>query len=110
MTGETDAHGYGPYSTGCRCDICRAAKAAYLRARRAEHREIAAKHTVGSTGKRPAPGTARAPGATRYLAPIANHGTRFGYEEKGCRCFPCSDARALSDRERLARRRAEANS
>lgn len=101
-------HGYVPYTRGCRCDVCRAAKAAYSRARRAEHRQIAAKHTRSSTGKRPSNFTARAPGATRYIAPIERHGTRFGYEEKGCRCFACTDARLLSDQQRRARRKSEA--
>lgn len=99
-----DAHGYGLYTHGCRCDVCRKAKADYMRERRATARKMAQKHTISSTGKRPARDTAWTPGAHRYVAPIANHGSRFGYEEHGCRCLDCTEARALDDRSRVARK------
>ena len=98
-------HGYNAYANGCRCEVCRAAKADYMRERRAAARKAAQKHTRSSTGRRGAKGNARMPGATRYVAPIASHGTRFGYEEHGCRCFDCTDTRALADRATTARRR-----
>ena len=65
MTG----HGYGPYTNGCRCDICRAAKAAYQANRRA----------AASLATTPVPD-----GLT--------HG-RAGYEEHGCRCEICVKAK-----------------
>lgn len=86
----TASHGYVPYTRGCRCAVCKVAKANYMRARRARARENAARHTQGSDGSRPTRGTAWAPGATRYVAPISLHGTRAGYDEHGCRCEPCS--------------------
>jgi len=80
MTPSTSIpHGYGGYSRGCRCDICREAKATYMRARR--------KVTT----------PAQAPLGTRFVAPLTRHGTRYGYEEKGCRCFACTTAHANSD-------------
>ena len=91
-------HNYSGYTHGCRCDVCRRAKADYMRERRARHRGVSQKHTVSSTGRRGAPGTARAPGATRYVAPIDRHGTRAGYDEHSCRCFPCTDARMAAER------------
>lgn len=42
--------------------------------------------------------TAWGPGAERYVAPIDIHGTRFGYEEHGCRCAACTTARTTADR------------
>jgi hypothetical protein len=92
-------HGYGAYTHGCRCDACRTAKADYMRARRAEARAKAQKHTRSSTGARGSRFNAWEPGAVRYIAPIDTHGTRFGYEEHGCRCLDCSDARCASDRK-----------
>ena len=95
-------HGYVAYTKGCRCDICRGAKADYMRERRALARTVAQRHTVSSTGKRSSRQNARTPGATRHVAPIARHGTRYGYEEAGCRCFDCTDARTAADRRYLA--------
>lgn len=73
-------HGYGAYTRGCRCDVCRDAKADYMRERRAGARRAAHDHGPFHT----------ATGIT--------HGTRHGYEEHGCRCLPCTDARVESDR------------
>lgn len=89
-------HRYSAYTNGCRCEVCRAAKADYMRERRAAARVLAQKHTSAPTGKRPR-STACAPGATRYLASVDRHGTRFAYEEWGCRCFDCTTARVASD-------------
>lgn len=99
-------HGtYARYSNPtrpCRCDACRKAKADYMRERRARARLMAQKHTSAN----PAGAGARTTGSVRYVAPIARHGTRFGYEEHGCRCFACTEARTSDDYARRARKRA----
>ena len=102
-------HDYSAYTHGCRCDVCRKAKADYMRERRAAARKVAQQHTRSATGNRPTNGTAWAPGATRYIAPIAKHGSRFGYEEHGCRCAECTEARLADDRARNERRRERAS-
>lgn len=84
-------HGYIAYTNGCRCEVCRKAKADYMRARRAAARALAAKHTRSSTGARGARHNAFAPGAFRYLARNVLHGTRAAYDEHGCRCRECVD-------------------
>jgi hypothetical protein len=86
VTLDTGPHGYNRYTDGCRCEVCREAKAGYMRRRRAAGRLAAQLHAVCE----------RRPG--RYVAPIKRHGTRYGYEEMGCRCDLCSAARAESDR------------
>lgn len=91
MSEQMEAHGYGPYTHGCRCGICRAAKAEYTRQRRAAGRALAQQH-----------GTAQSPNG-RHFVPGITHG-RFGYEERGCRCLDCCAARATEWRERKARR------
>lgn len=92
-------HGtYTRYSHGCRCEPCRGTKAAYMRQRRAAGRALAAVHTRSSTGRRSNNRTAWAAGASRYVASGITHGTRYGYEERGCRCLDCTAARAESDR------------
>jgi hypothetical protein len=83
-------HGYGRYTNGCRCEVCRAAKAAYMRKRRAFGRALAQQWTATSTGQRGNRSNAWAPGSKRYVAPIGTHGTRAGYDEHGCRCEPCT--------------------
>jgi hypothetical protein len=69
-----DTHGYGGYTNGCRCQVCRDAKADYMRERRAA--------AFTSTG------------------PVTDvtHGTRFAYEERGCRCEKCVTAERASSR------------
>jgi hypothetical protein len=69
-------HGYGGYSNGCRCEVCRAAKADYMGRRRAA--------AFVNTDPGPVPGV--------------THGTRFAYEERGCRCGPCVTAERASTR------------
>lgn len=90
---STDQHGYVAYTHGCRCDTCRKAKADYMRARRAKGRALA-RHVQTKTRR-------------RYVAPIEAHGTRYGYEERGCRCIDCTDARTAADTARRHRRIAE---
>lgn len=70
-------HGYVPYTRGCRCDVCRKAKAEYMSKRR--QAAVAAREAGGPVG------------------PL-KHGTRYAYEERGCRCSPCSKAHAQSDK------------
>jgi hypothetical protein len=89
MTG----HGYTAYTRGCRCEVCREAKADYMRARRAAGRALAQKHTSTRRGQ-----PARLVGTYRYVAPVERHGTRAAYEEHGCRCFDCTEARTAADR------------
>ena len=66
--GAVTAHGYSGYANGCRCETCKAAKAAYMSEKR-----IAATASAQ-------PGTA-VTGVT--------HGTRSAYKDKGCRCEKC---------------------
>lgn len=90
-------HGYSAYTNGCRCDGCRSAKADYMRERRAKARELAHKHTKSPDGSRPNRWTAFDVGAERHIASVTRHGTRYAYEERGCRCRDCTDARSESD-------------
>ena len=69
-------HGYGRYTGGCRCEVCRLAKADYMRERRASARAVAGDKSVEQF----------------------SHGTRYGYEERGCRCSACLNARAVDDK------------
>lgn len=92
-------HGYVAYTKGCRCGVCRSAKAEYMRERRAAARVSAHANTLSSTGKRGSRHNIREVGAYRNVAPIKRHGTRYGYEEAGCRCYECTDARTESDRK-----------
>jgi hypothetical protein len=77
--GVVSGHGYGAYARGCRCEVCRAAKAAYMRSRRKQARR-AARRQLSETG-------------VSVIAGVT-HG-RAAYEERGCRCVECLDARAL---------------
>lgn len=81
------AHGYVCYTTGCRCLICKAAKAAYMRERRAV-----------ATGLRLA---AEAAGEV-YVAVGIAHGIS-GYSDAKCRCRLCRRAwKAAAVRRRRA--------
>lgn len=75
-------HGYVRYTRGCRCEVCREAKNAYMRQRRAEARTEAQRHSVGRRGE---------PGSARYVADVRSHGTSYAYYERGCRCSACHD-------------------
>lgn len=70
-------HNYNAYSRGCRCPVCRDAKAAYMRERRRE------------ATSRARPGVA---------VEGVLHGTRAAYEEGGCRCDSCMRAEQSSTR------------
>ena len=67
MTTPTTApHGYGRYTSGCRCSVCREAKRRYMKARRGLGLDVD--------------------------SPL--HGTYTGYDSYGCRCWPCQVAKA----------------
>jgi hypothetical protein len=70
MEPSARAHGYGAYTHGCRCRVCKAAKAAYMRARRT---------------------AAYIAGPVVVDDPNVAHG-RSTYEERGCRCTWCVGA------------------
>lgn len=72
-------HGYGAYSQGCRCETCRAAKAAYMREKRAK-------------AWQDAPGD-------RTPIPGIKHGYS-AYQDLKCRCYVCSLAKANDDAKR----------
>lgn len=80
------AHGYVAYTHGCRCDECRAAKAAYMRQKRRAARDYA--------------GQLIAVDGSRYVAPGITHGTYAGYQDARCRCLECTAAKAAVDRQR----------
>ena len=77
-------HGYVAYTHGCRCDICREAKATYQRERR---RALKAGGSVPRT---------------------AQHGLRTTYVEYGCRCSHCRRASAAANRRWYAAKRSDA--
>jgi hypothetical protein len=79
---EVEVHGYGGYSRGCKCDVCRAGKAERMRELRAE-----------AVLRR----------QSDLVVPGARHGTYAGYKNDMCRCPACSNARRDRERERAAR-------
>lgn len=79
------AHNYNGYTNGCRCEICRAAKATYMR----EKRQGAARERDDAAGE--------------YVAPGITHGTYAGYADSACRCGSCKQAKADADRGRRRR-------
>ncbi len=86
MTEKT--HGYNAYANGCRCEVCRAAKAAYMRTKRAATLALSRRFTDDRG---------------RYLAQGITHGTAAGYVDYRCRCRPCTTAAtAKTARERRA--------
>lgn len=74
-------HGYSGYAHGCRCDTCRAAKAAYVRVKRA-----AARANQGVKGQLE-----------------ITHGYA-GYQDACCRCYVCrwSRPQRLNGQQALA--------
>lgn len=70
-------HGYGGYTRGCRCDTCRAAKAEYMRTKRA------------AAASRREQATAR---GQAYVAQGVYHGTSSSYKDASCRCGRCRTA------------------
>jgi hypothetical protein len=85
-------HGYGPYTRGCRCDVCRAAKAEYMRARR-----------VTGQAKRAA---AESDGWGRHFVPDITHGIG-GYDNFSCRCSICCSAKRAAGRRQYRRQVAQ---
>ena len=84
----TRAHDYSGYTGGCRCDTCRAAKAAYMRGRRGAARREGARD-LAETGE-------------RRTVQWISHGTT-GYYEYGCRCERCLGEKAAHERRRYPR-------
>jgi hypothetical protein len=85
-------HGYIRYTKGCRCGVCREAKAAYMREKRAD--------------------LAR---ARKHINSRPNHGRNFvdgithgyaGYQDYSCRCEVCKAAKVAEDDRRRGPRRA----
>jgi len=101
----SDRHGYGPYTHGCRCDECKAAKREYIRERRRVAREAARKHTTNLRG---VVGNGRLgwpSGTERHYVPGVKHGTSYAWFERGCRCIDCTRWRSANEMERQKRRR-----
>ncbi len=76
-------HDYIRYTRGCRCDECRAAKAAYMREKRAHW---ARKRRLSE-----------ADGAGRHFVAGITHGYS-GYQDHSCRCEVCCASRARPGR------------
>lgn len=85
MRHQVHTHSYGGYSNGCRCDVCREAKATRMREYRARARR--ALRLVQSTG------------TGRNFVPGIKHGYS-GYQNHACRCEVCTRARAEWDSRR----------
>lgn len=79
-------HGYVRYSTGCRCQVCRDAKAVYTREKRSVARD--ARLVAEDAG-------------LVYVAPVATHGIG-AYQNASCRCEVC---RRAAKAKSVARRR-----
>lgn len=62
-------HGYGGYTSGCRCEECKTAKREYMAARRGDG--YLAWHIIPDS---------------------VTHGARSTFEEHGCRCDTCVTA------------------
>lgn len=88
----TVEHGYNAYTHGCRCEVCRAAKAAYVRVKRAEARQYSRRHVGGE-----------------YIARGITHGTISGYRDSMCRCPECKAVKRAVDRRHYAARKARAH-
>lgn len=75
------AHGYSAYTTGCHCEVCKAAKASYMRDKRASARELRIRAALFGE---------------RYEAQGITHGYA-GYQDHQCRCPVCTAARSSWD-------------
>jgi hypothetical protein len=84
-------HTYNTYARGCRCLTCKAAKAEYMRVRRAEARDLAA----FLRSRKP-------------LHPFGS-GSVAQYEERGCRCYECVQAATVKRMGEYDRRSARAS-
>lgn len=76
------------YQYGCRCDLCRAAKAAYQAAYRATRREEIAAYNAAYYASHK-----RKPKRDKRAATTGTHGTASSYAH-GCRCELCRAAKA----------------
>jgi hypothetical protein len=75
-----DVHDYARYSQGCRCGACKAAKAEYIRTRRAATADL--RRQAAATGQ-------------VYVAAGITHGAS-GYRDASCRCDVCCRAKKVS--------------
>ena len=82
--GTHGPHGYSRYSLGCRCAVCKGAKAAYMRTKR---QTAAARRLLAED-------------PTTFVAKGITHGTYAGYADAACRCALCLTAKA--ERGRVA--------
>lgn len=85
--GRSITHNYARYIAGCRCGVCRAAKAAYVRDSRAA--AAARRRQAVAAGE-------------VYVATDITHGVG-GYQNESCRCDVCWRA-AKANRIRYSRR------
>ena len=99
-------HGYNRYTHGCRCEVCREAKADYQREKRAQARKIARAYTTPTDGRPVVRGRRMRSGDLRYVVADAKHGSAASYVELGCRCVPCTDANTAKVAAEMERRRA----
>jgi hypothetical protein len=74
-------HGYNRYTQGCRCTVCREAKAQYTR----ERREAAAQRRAAVESR-----------GGKYVADGIKHGYS-GYANYQCRCETCRAAKRDAD-------------
>lgn len=81
----TAPHGYGRYTRGCRCEVCRFAKAAYMRTKRI------------SSGRRRR--LVQATGEGYHFVPGITHGIS-GYTDFNCRCPDCCSTKREHDARR----------
>jgi hypothetical protein len=82
---DVEQHDYLAYAGGCRCSVCRRAKAAYMRAKRAAARAEAER------------GNPRV-----YVAEGIKHGTA-GYKDHRCRCDVCRAAKSAEHTRKATR-------
>lgn len=85
---DVKTHGYAAYSNGCRCEVCRAAKAERTREYRAQARKALRLVNAKGTG--------------RNFVPGITHGYN-GYQNHACRCMVCTHERSRYDRLRKQR-------
>ena len=81
---KDDEHGtYSAYNRGCRCEECKTFRNAWHRDYRDRNRDsLLPKRRAHRLHLKTAP------------VPEGQHGTRNGYEDYGCRCQPCRDAKS----------------
>ncbi len=79
-------HGYGPYTQGCRCEVCRQAKAAYMQSKRARARSA----------------RTASPSDAVFIADVRAHGIS-AYQDQQCRCGPCLLAKSEAGKRETRR-------